>query len=466
MKQALTALFPLFFATSAFAQQAPSVTSFAPVVEKVAPSVVTVYSTKVVRNDRSGNPLYNNPQLRRYFGIPDPEDMPDQKQQGLGSGVVVSSDGFILTNNHVIEDADEIMVSFGTENKEFKAKKIGTDPRTDIAVLKIEAKDLPALEFADSSKVRVGDLVLALGNPLGLRQSVSMGIVSAMDRGGLGITDYENFIQTDAAINQGNSGGALVDATGKLVGINTAIFTRSGGNQGIGFAVPSNLARDVMEKLRDKGRVARGYMGVSLQPLTQELAAQFKLKDDKGALIAEVVKGSPAATAKLKAGDVVTELDGKKVVDSRTLRLDIGARSPGTKVELGIVREGESKKFLVDLGELPGNEAQASVAPQSDDENPNALTGIAVGDIDASTRQRFNLSPNVQGVVVTAVEAGSPASGVIQPGDVIHEINREPVTTADEAIKLSKKIKSGEKVLLRVSTQSQSRFIVLEDKKE
>src|ERR1041385_523100 len=261
-----------------------AITTFAPIVEKGAPSVVTVFTTQTVSHGLSQSP-FSDDMLRQFFGGQSPQTQGKQTLQGLGSGVIVSPDGYILTANHVVSGADEIMVGLGVELRKYKANKVGTDPGTDVALLKIDDKNLPSIAFADSDKARAGDIVLAIGNPFGLRQTVTMGIISAVGRGGIGIVDYENFIQTDAAINMGNSGGALVDISGRLLGINSAIFTRSGGNQGIGFAIPANLAREVMQSLREKGRVVRGYIGTSVQTLTPEIADAMKLKGQQtGAL--------------------------------------------------------------------------------------------------------------------------------------------------------------------------------------
>lgn len=276
------------------------ITTFAPLVEKVAPSVVTVFTTETVSRGALASP-FSDDILRQLFGGRTPQRQGKQTLQGLGSGVIVSPDGYILTANHVVSGAQEIMVGLGNDLRKFKAKKIGTDPGTDVALLKIDEKNLPTISFADSDKARAGDIVLAIGNPFGLRQTVTMGIISAVGRGGMGIVDYENFIQTDAAINMGNSGGALVDTDGRLLGINSAILTRTGGNQGVGFAIPSNLAREVMQSLREKGRVVRGYIGAIVQPLTPELADAMKLKGEPtGALVAEVEPNAPAAKAGIK----------------------------------------------------------------------------------------------------------------------------------------------------------------------
>src|SRR5438876_6780045 len=334
------------------------ITTFAPIVEKVAPSVVTVFTTQTVSRGLSQSP-FSDDILREFFGGQSPQRQGKQTLQGLGSGVIVSPDGYILTANHVVSGADEIMVGLGTDLRKFKAKKVGTDPGTDVALLKIEEKNLPAITFADSEKARAGDIVLAIGNPFGLRQTVTMGIISAVGRGGMGIVDYENFIQTDAAINMGNSGGALVDINGRLLGINSAIFTRSGGNQGIGFAIPANLARDVMQSLREKGRVVRGYIGATVQTLTPELAEAMKLKGQlTGALVGEVNPKSPSKKAGMKTGDVITAVNGKKVNDPRELRLMIGSMAPGTKAHMEINREGQTKTFDVELAEMPAGEAE------------------------------------------------------------------------------------------------------------
>src|SRR6266702_6774280 len=325
------------------------ITTFAPIVEKVAPSVVTVFTTQTVSRGLTTFP-FGDDTLRQFFGGQSPQRQGKQTLQGLGSGVIVSPDGFIITANHVVSGAEEIMVGLGTELRKYKAKKVGTDSGTDVALLKIEEKNLPAITFADSEKARAGDIVLAIGNPFGLRQTVTMGIISAVGRGGMGIVDYENFIQTDAAINMGNSGGALVNIKGELLGINSAIFSRSGGNQGVGFAIPANLAREVMQSLREKGRVVRGYVGASVQTPTPDLSDAMKLKGQPtGALVGEVEPNAPAAKAGIKTGDVITAVDGKKVNDPRELRLMVGSMAPGTKAHIEINREGQTKTFDVQL---------------------------------------------------------------------------------------------------------------------
>jgi len=453
------------------------VSTFAPVVDKVSPSVVTIATSKMVK-PQSQNPNFNDPMFRRFFGIPDPEEQPDEtpapkgrngkkrpQMLGLGSGVIVSAEGLILTNNHVIDGADEIMVTLGNEHHEYKAKKIGTDPSTDIAILKIEPNvKLHPITFADSDKTRVGDVAIAVGNPFGLTQSVTMGIVSAIGRGGTGISEYENFIQTDASINPGNSGGALVDTEGRLIGINTAIFSRSGGNQGIGFAVPANLARSVMESILKTGHVTRGFLGIGLQPLSEELAKEFKIEDDAGALVTSVSPKSPAEKAGVREGDVVVDVNGKKVEGPRELQLMVAGMLPGAKVDVKVVRDGKEKIFNIELAERPGNKIAAN-EPPAKSADPDVLDGVTVGDIDADARKKFEIPEAAKGVVVTEVDQDSPsAEAGIKTGDVIHEINREPVNTAKQAVDLSEKVKKEKKVLLRVSTKGNSRYVIVERK--
>ena len=464
----------------------PTLTSFAPVVEKVSGSVVTISTTRSVQMNLRNNPLFNDPNLRRFFGLPEGEDEFDQQQpqrrrvpgggggggggnergrrqaMGLGSGVVVSAEGHILTNNHVVEGADDIVVTLGTATREYKAKKIGTDPGTDLAVLKIEgAKDLSAITFGDSDKIRPGDIAIAVGNPFGLTQSVSMGVISAIGRGGMGIVDYENFIQTDASINPGNSGGALVDIEGRLVGINTAIFSRSGGNQGIGFAVPSNLAHGIMNSIIKNGRVVRGYLGTRIQPLTEDLSEVFKTKDQAGALVSGVE--GPAAKAGIQSGDVIVGVDDKKVEGPRELRLMIGAMPPGTKVNVKVLRNGEEKVVPIELGELPSEDRIAQVDKPPGE--PDVLDGVTVADIDDQIRKELDLPDGAKGVVITNIEPDSPSAAAgLQRGDVIHEVNREPVTSAKQAVDLSEKLKKEKKVLLRVSSRGQSRYVVVGQK--
>ena len=339
--------------------------SFAPVVKKVSPSVVNIYTAKTVRENPRLSRLSEDPIFRQFFGEAEGYGRvpPERREQSLGSGIIASQDGYILTNNHVVQGADEIKVALADERTVLDAKIVGTDPQTDVAVIKIEAQKLPAITFTNSDQIEVGDVVLAIGDPFGVGQTVTMGIVSAKDRAGMGIVDYEDFIQTDASINPGNSGGALVDIDGRLVGINTAILSRTGGNQGIGFAVPVNLARYIMERLISDGKVTRGYLGVKIQTLTPELATQLKLSGQTGALIGEVTPNSPAEKAGLKKNDVIIEFDGKGVTDSRHFRLMVAEKPPGSKVSVKVFRDGKQQTFTVELGELPSEDLFQSGGP-------------------------------------------------------------------------------------------------------
>jgi len=394
---------------------APVVSSYAPVLDQVRPAVVSIYSTKVVRQRI---PDY----YRQLFGnIPDRE----RRLSGLGSGVIVSADGYILTNNHVVEEADELEVQLGDERR-FPAKLIGTDPKTDIAVIKIEATGLDHVILADSDKLRVGDVVFALGNPLNIGQTVTMGIVSATGRKNVNLlTDrepgaYEDFIQTDAAINFGNSGGALVDAKGRLVGVNSGIATNNQGNIGIGFAVPINLASSVMRSLIETGTVVRGYLGVSTEQLTPDLAESFNLpRETKGVIVMDLSpEDGPAAKAGIQREDIITEVDGKPVTSREDLRLMIAQTAPGTAVEVKYLRNGKPGKLSATLGTLEDESAPAG----------ELIPGISVGPMTTDLRSQYRIDPRVDGLVITAVNPSSRYAGIFPEGGVIEQINGAPVT--------------------------------------
>jgi len=383
---------------------------------------------------------------------------------GLGSGVIVSPDGYILTNNHVLEGADKIEVSLGKNGKSYPARKVGGDLRTDIAVLKIEASNLPPITFSDSDQIRAGDIVIAVGSPFGLTRSATMGVVSAVGRNTQmsQLADLGNFIQTDAAINMGNSGGALVDYKGRLVGINTAIFSRSGGNQGIGFSVPANMARNVMESLIKHGRVLRGFLGIGLQDLDEALQKEFNTLPGQGALVTEVQSGTPAAKAGLREYDVVMAVNGKKVESMQELRITVAGMQPGAKVALQIIRERKPLEISVQLGEKPEKTETAKAVQEPD---PDVLDGVAVADLDDANRQEFKIPANIKGAVVTNVEPDSiAASAGIRPGDVIQEVKRRPISSADEAVKLSEEFKREKQLLVRVYSRGGSKLLMLESK--
>ena len=328
--------------------------SYHEAVRKAAPSVVNIFTTKEVRVQR--NPLLNDPLLRRFFGDQFSDDT--QKATSLGSGVIVSPAGYILTNNHVVESADEIEVAF-PDGKKLLAKVVGSDPDTDLAVLRVEAEKMPAITFGSSENLRVGDIVLAIGNPLGIGQTVTSGIVSALGRTGLGINTFENFIQTDAAINQGNSGGALVDARGNLVGINSAILSQTGGSIGIGLAIPASMAKTVMEQIIKTGTVTRGWIGVELQPVTPALAESFKLGTLEGAIINGVLNGGPADKAGVKPGDVLVAIDGKPIVDPQSVLSAVTGIAPGSAAKVKLKRKGQDMELSVTIGRRPKPQARA-----------------------------------------------------------------------------------------------------------
>jgi serine protease Do len=443
--------------------------SFSSVVKQVAPSVVKITTTTKARtlaNTANQSPGFDHPMFREFFGgrVPNMQQPP---QSGLGSGVIISSDGYIGTNNHVVQGADEVLVALD-DGRELKAKVVGRDPQTDIAVIKVDAKNLPAVTFADSSKIEVGDRVLALGNPFGIGETVTTGIVSAKGRRpGLGL-DYEDFVQTDAAINPGNSGGALVDVEGRLIGINTAILSRSGGFQGVGLAVPSNLVSQVADGLVKHGKVVRGYLGVGAQDLTPALAESLGLKAGRGALISDVQPDTPAAKGGLKNGDVITAVNGQPIEDANKLTFTVGAVAPGTKLELDVVRDGKTETVSVTTAERPSNLARANRggrgAPEdlaSNDEG--VLNGVSVDDISPQVRNQLSLPARLKGAVITNVEPDSAAAKAgLRPGDVILEINKQTVTSAQDAVELSTKAE-GKKTLLRLFSRGSTIFVVVDE---
>jgi serine protease Do len=435
-------------------------TSFAPIVKKVGPSVVKVSVTS--KTGESPMAMPDNDFFRRFFGDNGDSLNPGRRhgflQHGLGSGVIVSPDGYILTNNHVVNNASEIQVALN-DGRQFAAKVIGTDPKTDVALIKIKAENLPALKLTDSDKVEIGDVVLAIGNPFGIGQTVTEGIVSAKNRATSGEMD-EDFIQTDAAINPGNSGGALVDTEGRLVGINSAILTRSGGNQGIGFAVPSNLCRWVMDGLVKNGRVDRGFLGVVIQNVTPDLAKAFKLDRTNGALVSDVSPGGPAEAAGLKSGDVVVQFDGMPVEDATQLKIRVAETAPGSKVSLVANRNGDTKNFDLTLRSLPDD--RTAKTPEKNGKREEALAGVGVADIDQSIRSQLNIPTNVQGAVVTEVSPESAAyEAGLRNGDVITEINHQSVRNAQDAISDTSKPAS-DQTLVKVWSIGGSHYLTVD----
>jgi serine protease Do len=411
---------------------------FSAVLKPALPAVVNISSSRVVKGGRNQmSPMFNDPFFRQFFGDQFGQgEVRPQREQSLGSGVIVSSDGTILTNNHVIDGATDIKV-FLNDKREFQAKLVGTDPKTDIAVLKIDASNLPTLPLGDSNQLQVGDLIFAIGDPFGVGETATMGIVSATGRGGFGIESYENFIQTDAAINPGNSGGAMIDIHGNLVGINTAILSHGGGmsgqggNEGVGFAIPVSMAKPVMDQILTHGKVVRGYLGVRIQDLTPELARAFGLKDSGGVLIGDVSSGTPAAQAGLKKGDVILQVNGQPVNASNQLRVQISQFAPGTPIKLQIWRNGGKQDVSLKLAELSEKEEKQATGETSG----AALEGVQVQDLTSDISQELNLPPGTRGVVVTSVDPSSPAATAQPPlnrGDVIQEINHKPINNTSD----------------------------------
>jgi len=414
--------------------EGPSKLGFAPIVKQVLPNVVNISSSKVVRTPNQFEGMPSDPFFQQFFGKrfgSGPEVPKQRREQSLGSGVIVSSEGYVLTNNHVVDGATDVKVTL-SDKRELKAQIIGTDPKTDVAVLKLEGSNFPAITLGDSSKVQVGDYALAIGNPFGVGQTVTMGIVSAKGRGNLGIEDYEDFIQTDAPINPGNSGGALVNDRGELVGINTAILSHgSGGNEGIGFAIPANLARDVMNQILDHGKVTRGYLGVVIQPITPAMAKALGQSEPKGVLVGDVSPKSPAQTGGVERGDVILDLNGKAINDSNELRNTIAMMQPGQTVTLKVSRNGNVHNLNVKLGELPG--AKEEARNDRGDSSKNALEGVSVENLDAETAKELGLPASTKGVVVTDIDPSSPkADSGLRKGDVIQEVNHQPVHNVAE----------------------------------
>jgi len=408
--------------------------SYADVVDRVAPAVVTIRSSRRVRAPQQF-PFFDDPFFRQFFGGGgNPRSRGGtQVEQALGSGVIVQSDGHILTNHHVVDGAEDIKVELNSGHT-YAAKLVGSDAPSDLAVLKVSAGELPVLQLGDSDKVRVGDVCLAVGNPLGVGESVTAGIISAKGRStdSVGGGSFQDFLQTDAPINQGNSGGALVNTRGELIGINSQILSSNGGNIGIGFAIPSNMAKNVMNQLLGKGKVQRGMLGVGIQPVTSELAASLGLKEARGVAINAVTSGGAAEKAGLKVGDVILQLNGKDVNDPNTLRNGIAAAGPGTEVTLTLLRDGNQQQVKVRLGALTADSVRAG-EEQGGDAGGAAKLGITVVPISPDIIQQLGLRRGTQGVVVESVEPDGPAAQAgIHEGDVIQEVNRQPVRSTSE----------------------------------
>jgi Do/DeqQ family serine protease len=428
-----------FLAPQAFAQRVvPSSPSdlrmsYAPIAKRVAPAVVTVQAAKTVENR---NPLMEDPFFRRFFGPNFGGPRGPQQQRSLGSGVIIDASGLVVTNNHVIDGADQVKILLD-DKREFDVDVVLKDPRTDLAIMRIkDAKEkFPTLDFANSDELLVGDVVLAVGNPFGVGQTVTHGIVSALARTQVGITDYQFFIQTDAAINPGNSGGALVDMTGKLVGINTAIFSRSGGSQGIGFAIPANMVQVVVASARTGGgAVKRPWLGAKLQAVTADLAERFDLKRPAGAVVTNVVAESPAARAGLKTGDVIVAVDGQSVDDPNAFDYRFATRPLGAKAQLGVMRSGKETKVAIALETAP-----ESPRDELTIRGRSPFVGAKVANLSPALADELRLDLSVEGVAIVEVADGSPAQSVgLQRGDVVVTINNEKIEKTRDLEKMSK----------------------------
>jgi len=444
---------------------------FTEVAKAVTPAVVnitTVISEKVA--DGRSMPDELRERMEEFFGGPNgpfrprgfrgpqgPGEPPrGHRGGGQGSGVIVSPDGYVLTNNHVIDGAREVTVTL-PDKREFQGKIVGADPKTDLAVVKIDGQNLPSVAWGDASKLQVGEYVLAVGNPFGLNSTVTLGIVSALGRGRMGITQYEDFIQTDAAINPGNSGGALVNTRGELVGINTAIFSQNGGYQGVGFAVPTSMSKPIYESLIKTGKVVRGYLGIGIQDLNHDLAKSFGIKDSKGALVSDVKEDGPADQGGLKQGDVITSYQGSPVEDAVALQRMVTSTSVGSKVPVKIMRDGREKELTITIGEQ--HDATKTAKAESG-EKDYAFAGVAVQDLDKDTAKELGMKGKAQGVVVTSVEPDSGADKAgLMPGDVIREINRQPVKSVKEFEKVSSAVKKGDNVLILINRRGNALFL-------
>ena len=445
------------FALAHAADSSAATVTIADIAERCTPSVVTVASRRKVKNR-------NNPQedMFRFFFGPGGGEPQEREEGGLGSGVIYSKDGLVLTNNHVIEGADEISVQLA-DGTEYPAKVVGSDDKSDVAVLRLEGnpKDLSPLRMGDSTALRVGDVVLAIGNPFAFSSTVTMGIVSAKGRSETRIVDYADFIQTDAAINPGNSGGALVNMQGELVGINTAIISRSGGYQGIGFAIPSNMARQIAQSLIEHGRVVRGWLGIGIQDVDPDLASALSLPTADGVLVSDVEPGGPADKGGLLRGDVILTVDGKKTNSSTQLRNLIAEAGANKKVELAILRGGKPQTLSLLLGELKSDKPEAQRGAP-DNARPETLSGLTVDALTPRIRQQLELPPSLkQGIVVTNVAPGTAAASAgLAPGDVIVEANRKPVGSVQE-LRDAYKSPAGKGVLLLVYREGRTRYVVL-----
>jgi serine protease Do len=443
--------------------------AFSDAAKEAMPAVVSIKVEKTIEASPMETPFgYNDPFglfgddfLRKFFGDRMPQQQTPRKyyEQGLGSGFIISKDGYILTNNHVVGNVDKITVVLKDGRKFDNAKLIGTDPATEVALIKIPGEDFPVLPMGNSDKIEIGDWVIAIGNPFGLTETVTVGVISAVGRSNVGIAAYEDFIQTDAAINPGNSGGPLINLDGQAIGINTAIYSEGGGYMGIGFAIPINMARTIEEQLKEYGKVTRGYLGIYGQDVTPEMATLLGLKSSQGVIVASIEKGSPADRAGLKSQDVLLEMDGKKIESYDSFRNEVAMLKPGTRVTLLISRDGKTSDVTVTLGERPTQVAQAT-KPSEQPQSQQAL-GIQVQNLTKDLADRFGYTMG-EGVIVTRVVQGSPAAQAgIQPGDLIQRVDRQSVNSVDEFERAVTRAK-GNKILMLIRRGQYSQFVIVQ----
>ena len=419
-------------------------------IKEIKKSVVNISTTKTTDNSNQIKQMLNNPLFKDFFGQAFPNISPQKKKtHSLGSGVIISKNGYIITNNHVVENSDEIIVSLIGENKEYKAKVIGLDPKTDLAVIKIEGKDFQAAKFGDSENLKEGDVVFAIGNPFGVGGSVTQGIISALNKNGIGLNQYENFIQTDASINPGNSGGALVDSRGALIGINSAILSRSGGNNGIGFAIPSKMVKNIAVSLIKDGRIDRGYIGVSISDLTKDLKEVYKSKN--GAFILNVEKNSPASRAGLKLGDLIVEIDGKAVKNANDLKTIVGNKMPGKTIKVQYERDSKIQSTKIILANM-----DQSLNPGA---KMTYITGLTLEKLTDKVRDKYQIPNHIKGVFVSGVKIGSRANKLgFMPGDIIVQVDQISIENFDD---IKKALKGKKKKIVFVNRNGYHKPIVI-----
>lgn len=438
-----------------------TIQSYASALGDATKAVVNISTQKQVSNAML-HPMFDDPFFQQFFGDMYGQIPRDRIDRSLGSGVIISKDGYIITNHHVIEGADKILVSFSGSNNEYTAKVIGSDPRSDLAVIKLNRTNLPVISFADSDKVMVGDIVFAIGNPFGVGETVTQGIVSGLNKSGIGLNDYENFIQTDASINPGNSGGALVDSRGALIGINTAILSRTGGNHGVGFAIPSEMVKKIVKQLIEKGSVTRGYLGVGIQDVGEDLKGTYGRRD--GALIISIEPQSPAAKAGMLVWDLITEVNGKKINSAQELKNTIGMLPPKQKVTIKYIREKQERVAQVTLSELTDDKQAINQTPSpSGNQNltVSGIDGLSVGELTQNVRRRYQIPNDTQGVIVLEVKRDSLAQRAgFEVGDIISQIEDSTIKRLNDFTAAIAKHKNKNKRILIYSRNGTKTIII------